>query len=123
MHDPVAYAEGIRLFNKEQYWHAHEQWELCWMHSPEPDNTFYKGIIQAAAALYHWQKGNSRGLQRNWHKSRLKLVGLPSPYMGINLEQFIGAMDEFSRQHIAPTILAPTQPRLPLPRLSITKSG
>lgn len=90
-----SYLEGIRLFNDAQFWHAHEQWEACWLISVEPDYTFYKGIIQAAAALYHWQRGNPRGLHLNWCKSRRKLQSLATPYRGLDLEAFIDAMDAF----------------------------
>ncbi len=118
MTHPDGYYVGIRLFNEEHYWHAHEQWEECWLGSPEPDNTFYKGIIQAAAALYHWQKGNLRGLHRNWEKSRNKLVGLTSPYMGMNLEQFIGAMDVFV-EGVGRQADFPPSSMLALPRLAV----
>ena len=89
------YYEGIRLFNMGEFWHAHEQWEACWLRATEPEATFYKGIIQAAAALVHWQRGNPRGLQRNRAKSRPKLVGLPPTMNGLNLASFIADMDAF----------------------------
>lgn len=89
------YLEGIRLFNQGHYWHAHEQWEVCWLRSEEPDATFYKGIIQAAAALVHWQKGNLRGLRRNWEKARPKLVALPSSVHGLDLAALVHEMDRF----------------------------
>lgn len=93
--DTSEYLEGIRLFNAGAFWHAHEQWELCWMRSAEPESTFYKGIIQAAAALVHWQRGNPRGLRRNWEKSRPKLVALPPTTHGIDLSALIADMDRF----------------------------
>lgn len=89
------YLEGVRLFNQGEYWHAHEQWESCWLTSSEPNSTFYKGIIQAAAALVHWQRGNLRGLRRNWEKSRPKLVALPSPMNGLDVHGLIQSMDRF----------------------------
>jgi uncharacterized protein len=89
------YLEGIRLFNAGEFWHAHEQWEACWLSSTEPDSTFYKGIIQAAAALVHWQKHNPRGLRRNWEKSRPKLVALPPMMNGLDLRALIADMDRF----------------------------
>ncbi|NJN68180.1 MAG: DUF309 domain-containing protein [Chloroflexaceae bacterium] len=95
---PDAYLEGIRLFNQGAFWHAHEQWEACWYTSTEPDNTFYKGIIQAAGALYHWQKGNLRGLHLNWNKSRAKLARLPERYQGLDLAAFVAGMDQFVDQ-------------------------
>lgn len=90
-----AYLEGARLFNQGEFWHAHEYWEACWRESSEPDATFYKGIIQAAAALVHWQRGNQRGLRRNWEKSRPKLVALPSPWHGLDVRALIESMDRF----------------------------
>jgi predicted metal-dependent hydrolase len=89
------YLEGIRLFNEGEFWHAHEQWEACWKGTGEPDSTFYKGIIQAAAALVHWKKGNVRGLRRNWAKSRPKLVALPPVVRGLDLRALIADMDHF----------------------------
>jgi uncharacterized protein len=90
-----AYLEGIRLFNAGEFWHAHEQWEACWLTADEPEATFYKGIIQAAAALVHWKKGNRRGLLRNWEKSRPKLVALPAVMHGLDLRSLIADMDRF----------------------------
>jgi uncharacterized protein len=90
-----SYLEGIRLFNQGEYWHAHEQWEACWLASAEPESTFYKGIIQAAAALVHWQRGNQRGLRRNWEKGRPKLVALPPSMQGLDLRALIADMDRF----------------------------
>jgi len=89
------YFEGIRLFNAGEFWHAHEQWEVCWLATTEPESTFYKGIIQAAAALVHWQKNNLRGLRRNWEKSRPKLVALPRGMHGLDLHALIVEMDRF----------------------------
>jgi predicted metal-dependent hydrolase len=89
------YLEGIRLFNAGEYWHAHEQWEACWLVAAEPEATFYKGIIQAAAALVHWKKGNPRGLRRNWEKSRPKLVALPATMQRLDLHALIADMDRF----------------------------
>lgn len=89
------YLEGIRLFNVGEFWHAHEQWEACWMIAREPETTFYQGIIQAAAALVHWQRGNPRGLRRNWEKGRPKLVALPPVMLGLDLHALIADMDRF----------------------------
>lgn len=89
------YQIGIALFNAGSYWDAHEHWETCWRTSGEPDATFYKAIIQTAAALVHWQRGNERGLWRNYYKARPKLLALPSPMYGVELNALVQAMDRF----------------------------
>jgi hypothetical protein len=81
----IAYREGLRLFNEGHYWHAHEQWEACWLVATGDDARFYKAIIQAAAALVKWQQGNRRGLALNWAKSRARLMTLPDHYGGLDL--------------------------------------
>jgi hypothetical protein len=89
----AAYHEGIRLFNAGHYWHAHEQWERCWLASSGQDAVFFKAIIQAAAALVKWQQGNRRGLQRNWAKSRARLDLLPPRYYGLDLLALRAGLD------------------------------
>lgn len=93
---PPPYLAGIELFNQGRYWHAHEEWEAVWRTEQQPDRQlFYKGIIQAAAALVHWQRGNLRGLHLNWHKARPKLAAQPTVVLGINIPALIDAMDRF----------------------------
>jgi predicted metal-dependent hydrolase len=82
---PPEYLEGIRLFNAGDYWHAHEQWEQCWLQCDGLDARFYQAIIQAAAALVKWRQGNARGLARNWAKSCARLDLLPPHYRGLDL--------------------------------------
>lgn len=89
------FTEGIHLFNATRYWDAHEHWEECWRGVAEPDATFFKGIIQTAAALVHWQRGNLRGLQRNWHKARPKLVATTGIRNQIALARLVNDMDAF----------------------------
>jgi len=89
------YLEGIRLFNNGEFWHAHEQWEICWLAAAQPEAAFYKGIIQAAAALEQWRRGNLRGLRLNYAKSRPKLVAVGPSMRGLDVTALIKAMDQF----------------------------
>jgi predicted metal-dependent hydrolase len=87
---------GIQLFNEGHYWHAHEAWEDVWKAEDDAQSRlFYKGIIQTAAALVHWQRGNPRGLTLNWRKARAKLQQLPPRFNDLDLENLIKAMDMF----------------------------
>lgn len=106
--DPLR--EGVRLFNDGHYWHAHEEWEQCWRGAREPEATLYKGIIQTAAALVHWQRQNPRGLRRNWAKARPKLVATLPLRDRLAIERLIAEMDQFvmAAGHAAP-------PRIRLP--------
>ena len=93
---PAHYLAGIDLFNGGSFWHAHEEWEDAWKAEVNPTRRlFYKGIIQTAAALVHWQRGNPRGLHLNWAKARPKLEQLPPEVLGLDIRSLIDHMDRF----------------------------
>ena len=95
----ATFAEGVRLFNSGAFWHAHEQWEDCWRQAHEPEATLLKGLIQAAAALVHWQRGNPKGLWRNWYKARPRLVAVTHLQGTLSITSFIAQMDQFVVTH------------------------
>lgn len=97
-HNDDPYTAGIALFNAGKFWHAHEEWEQAWLAAADPQiKLFYKGIIQTAAALVHWQKGNPKGLHLNWTKARAKLIELPPVVLGLPVVPLIEQMDRFEQ--------------------------
>ena len=53
---------GGQLFDDGMYWEAHEVWEEVWRRrSGQPDREFLKGIIQAAAGMWHATQGTYKG--------------------------------------------------------------
>lgn len=62
-YDP-RYLRGVRLFNRGEYFDAHDVWEDLWQDCPADDRRFYQSLIQAAVALYHWGNGNRSGAAR-----------------------------------------------------------
>jgi len=62
-YDP-RYLSGIVLFNRGEYFDAHEIWEELWKDCPSADRRFYQSLIQAAVALYHGGNGNKPGAAR-----------------------------------------------------------
>ncbi len=112
---PEHFLEGMRLFNAGHYWHAHEAWEDAWKADHNATHKlFYKGIIQTAAALVHWQRGNPRGLHLNWAKARPKLAQLPAVIFELDIPVLIAAMDRFEAVEGA---------GLPAPRLELHRSN
>ena len=53
------FLEGLELFNKGEYYECHEVIEELWLETPPNDlhRDLYKGVIQAAAAIYQYQRG------------------------------------------------------------------
>ncbi len=94
----TGFVEGIRLFNDGNFFEAHEVWEQEWKISKGTKRIFYQGIIQAAAALLHIQRGNYAGAVSVYLKAWAKLAPLPEVWMGIELGQFRSEL----RQYFAP---------------------
>ena len=85
---PPEYLDGIRLFNAQRYFDAHEAWEEIWLRSSGDDKLFYQMLIQSAVGLHHYERGNSRG-GRGMHKAVIeKLSRLPAVYKSLDLVEF-----------------------------------
>jgi len=55
---PDVYQQGIDLFNEGRFFECHEAWEEIWKRSDGEVKLFYQGLIQAAVAILHAQRGN-----------------------------------------------------------------
>lgn len=82
------YLAGVLLFNRGDFFEAHEVWESLWIDSTGSERRFYQGLIQAAVALIHFGNGNRRGAAKLYHSSRGYLDSLPSPFLGLSLVTF-----------------------------------
>ncbi|MFZ1119833.1 MAG: DUF309 domain-containing protein [Candidatus Binataceae bacterium] len=89
------WAEGVELFNAGRFFDCHEVWEEVWKRASGAEKLFYQGMIQAAVAILHAQRGNPRGARSTWDKARAKLEPLPAEHMGIALAELRDAVDAF----------------------------
>ena len=53
------FKKGLELFNHGEYFECHEVIEDLWLETAPNDiyRDLYKGVIQAAAAIYQWDRG------------------------------------------------------------------
>ena len=89
------FEDGIELFNQGKFFECHEAWEEVWKRSDGAEKVFYQGIIQAAVAILHAQRGNLDGAASLYAKASAKLDPLPSNHMGIALEDLRHALRDF----------------------------
>jgi predicted metal-dependent hydrolase len=80
------FARGIAQFNRGEFFASHETWEEIWLAAPEPEKTFLQGIIQVAAALHHYTRGNLAGAESLLRVGLKKLEQFPADYRQIQLE-------------------------------------
>ena len=111
-HDPAewasnaAYLRGIGLFNRHEFWEAHEAWEEIWLVVDGTQSDFLQGLIQAAAALLKYRRDEPAPALRLYNTSREKLDRCPDYYMGLRVREFQAALAEI----LAPVIRGPYQP-------------
>lgn len=58
---PALLLEGIRQFNRREFFRQHETLEELWRGEPDDVRYLYQGILQVGVGLYHLQRGNYRG--------------------------------------------------------------
>jgi predicted metal-dependent hydrolase len=83
------------LFNNGQFFECHEAWEEIWKRSDGDEKLFYQGIIQAAVAILHAQRGNPDGARSLLEKSLTKLNAMPAEHMGIALGELRDGVTKF----------------------------
>jgi hypothetical protein len=76
----AAAKRAVDLFNAGDYWEAHEALELIWRSIPdESEAAVIQGLIQAAAALLHGERGNQHGVTVVGEAALEKLAGTQLP--------------------------------------------
>ena len=85
---PSAVIAGLELFNRRQYFEAHELLESAWRAEPGPVRELYRGILQVAVAYLHITRGNYRGAVKMFLRSNGWLAPFPDACRGIDLASF-----------------------------------
>jgi len=112
------YREYFRLFEKGKYFEAHEVLEGLWRQTRGKEREFYHGLIQLAAALVHFQKGNLKGAKELVRTSSQYLRPYPSRYQGVRimkaLKDFNRFLEVWSKHPDNPSIAKGLLPRVTL---------
>ena len=104
--------EGVRLFNSQHYFEAHEALEAIWLNATGRRKTFLHGLIQVAAAFHHHSRGNRAGFRSLLAKGCSKLEPFGAEFESIDLaalRQQLQSWQEHLRQSSLP---APPLPQI-----------
>lgn len=85
---PLNYAElhrGIDLFNRGEFFEAHESLEDVWRGAPAEEKKFLQGLVQLAVAFHHYSSGNHRGMRSVMARGMKNLEGKRDGFCGIRL--------------------------------------
>jgi predicted metal-dependent hydrolase len=104
------YLTGIELFNRGEFFEAHEVWEDLWHECGSAERRFYQSLIQAAVAAYHWSRGNAAGAQRLYHSGRKYMEPFRPVYRGLVVDEFWDAMAAHLAGALGNAMAAPIPP-------------
>jgi len=90
-HDP-RFLEGIGLFNRKDFYGAHDAWESLWLERFGEEKDFLQGLILCAVALHHCDRRNWRGARSRFRLALEKLEPYPESFWGVNLKNFVRRM-------------------------------
>jgi hypothetical protein len=88
---PACAGRAVELFNAERFWDAHEALERIWRSVPDEEEAkVVQGLIQAAAALLHRQRGNQHGVRVVGQAALDNLAGPQHPAVEFDVAQLRG---------------------------------
>lgn len=99
-HDPLldeheieeALHAGATLFDAGAFWEAHEAWEMAWHRAPPEERDFFQGLIHAAAACLHHQRGNAYGVERQQERMVRRLGPFDEVRRGVAVRALVRAV-------------------------------
>jgi uncharacterized protein len=89
------FARGVELFNRGDYFDAHEVWEELWMDCPAAERRFVQALIQAAVALHHFERGNHAGAARLFHSGRSYMAPYEPIHRKLEVRPFWRRMETY----------------------------
>lgn len=75
-----------KFFNSEKYWNAHEVLEGVWKKTAGEEKKLLNGLILIAAALVHYQKGETTICFGIMHRALEKIANAKGVYFGIDID-------------------------------------
>lgn len=115
---PPAYLRGLEQFNAGEFFACHETLEELWLQSAGAQRAFLHALIQVAAALHHYQRGNLKGARSLHQRAQQKLQSLPAVMLQLNTRTFTAALQNFFTQ----ALQAPGR-QFPFPTLRLNDDG
>jgi hypothetical protein len=120
-HEPpdTRYEAGVALFNRGEFFEAHEVWEELWMDCPAAERRFVQALIQAAVAAYHFQRDNYAGAARLFRSGRRYMEPYRPVHRGLDVDGFWTQMES----HLAPALTDRAAPAGPRPIITLSPAS
>jgi predicted metal-dependent hydrolase len=93
-----ALADGLRCYESEEFFLAHEHWESVWLKCEGPERSFLQALIQMAGAFHHLRRDNYRGAASLLNRALRRLEGCPAIYESVEVAPLRVEVGEWLRR-------------------------
>lgn len=114
---PLAFEEGIALFNDGRFYEAHEVLEDVWRPTQGQPRIFLQALIQIAVGLHHHSTGNVVGTRSLLARGASKLSQYPDDYCGLDVQALLQSVERWKKS------VEEGLPPPPFPRLEAAASA
>ena len=80
------------MFNRGEYFEAHEALEDAWREGPADEKQFLQGLVQAAVGLHHFSRGNLVGARGVLARSVRNLEPFAPAHKSIDLDLLLESL-------------------------------
>lgn len=85
--------EGLRLFNRGDFFEAHEALEAAWNQEGGPVRDLYRGLLQVAVVYYHVGRANYAGALKVYQRCLKWLQPWRPQHLGICVDELIADLE------------------------------
>lgn len=93
MPDEDRIRDGLRLFNEQHFFEAHEVLEDIWHREHGEPRLFLQGLIQICAGFHHFQNANLTGAAELLQRGSEKMRKYPERYLGLDSARLLQDVD------------------------------
>ncbi len=86
---------GVELFNKEDYFEAHEVWEDAWRREQGERRRFLQGLIQVAAGFVKLQRRQPRGAKALLERGAVNIAEHADNDFGLDLPPLLESVSKW----------------------------
>jgi len=95
---PDLVLEGIKEFNRGEFYECHEYLEEAWMQEPRRVRFLYQGILQVGVGFYHLQNGNWRGATGLLRNGAVRLKEFEPVTLGVDVAKLVHESERCLRE-------------------------
>jgi predicted metal-dependent hydrolase len=93
------YLGYFECFNQQLFYEAHDVLEELWLaQRKQPNDLFYKGLIQLAGAFVHLQKGRLQPAGALFRLARNNISQYPAEHEHLDVTAVLGLIENWLRQ-------------------------